>query len=371
MSVQINRDYRLDTFKGYLTFLMVYCHVLQFFGDSALSPQNEYWMQAANLLVFPGFVFAFGQNVQRSYYAKPLRQAAPRMMKGALRLYAVFIFSGLSFRVLRENKPLRSSTLWRILLLQDIPGWSEFIIAFALFFLLALALYYPMKKWKGPLFPAVLGTLSLLTAFIPYGSVVDPRAQLLIGGRSFACFPVAQYLAYFCLGLALARARGQKKTLITLFLLCAVLSGLGLGRALSLGRLPERFPPDIGWVLLPFLPLALLYLLSAGLERARIPLPREIRGHSNLSLPLYPLRSLGRNSMLHLLLSNLLIFTMAGKNIVPQLNARSIWLFTRPIQTASGAFWWTLALLWSLTIVASLSSKPVRPDHVIKKGNTL
>ena len=66
--MQTRRDHTLDTFKGILTFFMVYCHVLQFFGDSLISPGNEFWMQAANLLVFPGFLFAFGQNVQRSYY---------------------------------------------------------------------------------------------------------------------------------------------------------------------------------------------------------------------------------------------------------------------------------------------------------------
>lgn len=367
MSLQRSRDHALDTFKGFLTFLMVYCHVLQFFGDSALSPANEVWMQAANLLVFPGFLFAFGQNVQLSYYQKPLRRSGPRMVKGALRLYAVFILSGLGFRVLRENKPFGAGTVRRILLLEDIPGWSEFIIAFALFFLVALLLYCPMKKWKGPVFPAAAGTLSLLTAFIPYGLASDPRLQLLIGGRGFASFPLAQYMAYFLLGIAFARVKGQKKPVIRLLLLSAALSAMGLWRALSSGGLPERFPPDIGWLLLPFLPLALLYGLSAGLEGLRMPLPQKMPGLSALRLPLSPIRSLGRHSMLHLLLSNLLIFTMAGKNIIPLLKPRSAWLFGRPIQTASGAFWWTLTLLCALSVIASLSSSRPRHAHPVKK----
>lgn len=370
MSVSTPRDHRLDTFKGFLTFLMVYCHVLQFFGDSLLSPINEFWMQAANLLVFPGFVFAFGFNVQRSYYTKPFLKAAPRMLKSALRLYAVFVFSGLGFRVLRENKPLGAGTLRRIIQLTDIPGWSEFIIAFALFLLVALALYAPMKRFKCPLFALGLGLLSLLSAFIPYEAVGDPRLQLLIGGQSFACFPVAQYLSYFCFGIALARAGKDKKMLALLLAPCALLSGLGLWRTLTLGHLPQRFPPDIGWVLLSFFPLALLYLLSAGLETLRLPLPRPILGRESLGLPLSPLRSLGRNSMLHLLLSNLLIFTMAGKSILPLLKARSPWLFGQPIQLAGGAFWWTLCLLCAITIVASLASKPPRGPHLLKKEET-
>lgn len=365
--MQTRRDHTLDTFKGILTFLMIYCHVLQFFGDSLISPVNEFWMQAANLLVFPGFLFAFGQNVQRSYYAKTVRQAAPRMLKNALRLYAVFVISGLGFRVLRENKPFASGTATRIMMLSDIPGWSEFIIAFSLFLLAGLLLFYPMSKWKGPLFPAVLGTLSLLTALIPYSATIDPRLQLLIGGRGFASFPLMQYLGFFCMGIALTRVREQEKPLWPLLLMAAVFSGLGLWRALSLGRMPERFPPDIGWVLLPFFPLALLYLLGAALEKARLPVPRRLRGREGLALPLAPLRSLGRNSMLHLLLSNLVIFTMAGRGILPQLKMRSPWLFGQPIQTAAGAFWWTLTLLCSITVIASLSSKPPRP---VKKEDT-
>ena len=365
--MQTKRDYTLDTFKGILTFLMVYCHVLQFFGDSLISPGNEFWMQTANLLVFPGFLFAFGQNVQRSYYAKPIRQAAPRMLKNALRLYAVFVISGLGFRVLRENKPFGAGTAIRILTLSDIPGWSEFIIAFSLFLLAALLLFYPMSKLKGPVFPAVLGTLSLLTALIPYSASADPRLQLLIGGRGFASFPLMQYLGFFCMGIALTRAREQKKPLWPLLLMAAVFSGLGMWRALSLGRMPERFPPDIGWVLLPFFPLALLYLLSAALEKARLPVPRRHHAAASFTLPLAPLRSLGRNSMLHLLASNLVIFTMAGRGILPVLKMRSPRLFGQPIQTAAGAFWWTLALLCAITVIASLASKPPRP---FKKEDT-
>lgn len=365
MQQQVGRNYAIDTFKGILTFFMVYCHVLQFFGDSQLFPQNEYFMLIPNLLVFPAFVFSFGQNVQHSYYTKPLRQAAPRMTSRALRLYAVFAFSGIGFRVLRENRPFAAGVTRRVLLLEDIPGWSEFIIAFSLFFLLALLLWYPMRRWKGPLLPAALGLVSLLSAFIPYGMVGDTRLQLLIGGRGFACFPVLQYAAFFLFGMAAVRARGQKKAQGMLLLFCALLSGLGLWRRLSLGGMPERFPPDIGWLLLPFLPIALLYLLCEGLEKLRYSLSKPILGRGELRLPLAPLRALGRNSMSYLLLSNLLIFTMAGRGILPKLKPGSPLLFGHPIQAAGGAFWWTLTLLCAIAVILSLVSKPSR----IKKEN--
>lgn len=361
MQQMTKRDRALDTFKGILTFLMVYCHVLQFFGDSQLFPRNELYMQAANLLVFPGFVFAFGQNVQRSYYSKPLIKAAPRMLSRALRLYAVFVMSGLGFRVLRENRPFAAGIVRRVILLQDIPGWSEFIIAFSLFFMAALLLWYPMKKARGPLFPALLGVLSLLSGLIPYDGARDPRLELLIGGRGFACFPVLEYLGFFLTGISAERAKGRKKAQGLLLALGAALSAMGLWRALALGALPERFPPDIGWLLLPFLPLMLLRLACEGLESLRASLPRPILGRSELRLPLEPLRALGRNSILYLLLSNLLIFTMAGKNLAPTLKVKSPWLFGQPIASGGGAFWWTLALLCAIALLLSLVAKPTRP----------
>ncbi len=355
MGKERSRDEALDIFKGLLTVLMVYCHVLQFFGDGQLFWQNEVIVQAANLLVFPGFVYAFGRNCERSYYSKPFSKAAPRMLMRALRLYGAFALSGIGFRVLRENKPLAAGTARRVLLLSDIPGWSEFIIAFALFYLLALLLHAPMRKAKGPLLPALAGAASLLFAFIPYGAVGDTRLQLLIGGEGFACFPVAQYAGFFLLGAASLRAEGDGRAGARLLLLAALLSALGLLRALSLGGLPRRFPPDIGWLLLPHLPIALLAALARGLAALRLPLRKPLAGAGELRLPLAPLRAAGRASMAYLLLSNLMIFTMAGKGLMPVLKPRGGLLFGQPIQSPLGALWWTLALLLSIALILSLA----------------
>lgn len=160
------RDWASDAFKGLLILLTVYCHVLQFFGDAQLSPAVRFWVELANLAVFPGFVFAFGRNIARAYLLRPCRLAANRLLGSALRFYGAFFVSGLAFRVLRENMPLAAGTARNILLLNDIPGWSEFIIAFALYALLTAALYQPLR-WLAvrPLPLLTVAALCLLFSF--------------------------------------------------------------------------------------------------------------------------------------------------------------------------------------------------------------
>ena len=142
------------------------------------------------------------------------------------------------------------------------------------------------------------------------------------------------------------------------FLAAATLSGLGLLRSAWLGGMPPRFPPDIGWVLLGAAPAAALSLTAFALDWLS---RRElmVKGWA-LRLPLRPLMGMGRSSLFYLLLSNLVLFTLAGKNTAPWLKFRAPGLFGQPVQTAFGAFWWTLALLGAVALAASFTRAPER-----------
>lgn len=353
-----------EAFKGLLTLLMVYCHVLQFYGDASLSPPIGFWMDLANLTVFPGFVFAYGRAVAAGYYCRPFREAAPRMLISAGKLYGAFFLSGLAFRVLRENKPFGAGIAKSILLLKDIPGWSEFIIAFALYALLALLLFRPLRWLSNkPLGILAASLLCLAACFIPYDSVRDPRLSLFIGGRQFAYFPVVQYAPYFLVGLLFRQKPGK----IWQWLLAALaLGGLGLLRALQLGGLPSRFPPDIGWVLLGAVPVALAAILGSALAGLPGRLPAKLRPAAALAFR--PLMALGHGSLYYLLASNLALFTLAGKNLAPLLKFKAPGLFGQPVQTAPGAFWWTMALLLSSALTAGFVRQPGKP-HLKKEDS--
>lgn len=340
-----NRDVSLDLFKGILVIAMVYCHTIQFYGDSGLFPIEATWETLINLAAFPGFLFAFGAAVSMAYLDKPLKTVWPRMLLAALRSLGAFYLSGIAFRVLREGRAFSAATVNRVLLLSDIPGWSEFLVAFALFALLSILLFKPLKLLRErPLWVAGVSLLCLAATFLPYERVTIPQIGLLVGTNEFACFPLLQYAPYYLAGIVFA---SNKKACGAAALIASAVGG---ALALSQGGLPERFPPSLGWVLLPAGLIAALYLLAWGL--AKIPFGKWERYS-----PLIPLASLGRESLYYLLTTNILLFTFAGRNIVPKLNLRDVGLWSMAHSSPWGTFWWAVVLLLGCAFVASLVRK--------------
>lgn len=90
--------------------------------------------------------------------------------------------------------------------LYDIPGWSEFLISFALYGLLLIVGYavfdWLSRKPFACLFVSALCVCSCLV--VPYGEIPTHLA-LLIGGRNFSYFPIVQYMPYFLCGMLYAQ----------------------------------------------------------------------------------------------------------------------------------------------------------------------
>ena len=147
--MRIMRDRSIDVSRGLLVIMMVYGHVLQFFGDAQLFPLVDGLISIVNLTVFSTFVFDFGVTAELAYLKRPYRQALTGMVKTGLRAYAAFCLSGIGYRVLRENKPFAVATVRRVLTLSDIPGWSEFLVAFALYSLLLIVGFAAFRWLAG------------------------------------------------------------------------------------------------------------------------------------------------------------------------------------------------------------------------------
>lgn len=348
------RDHSLDLMKGLLVLLMTWGHVMQFFGDHHLFPVMDQLELGINLLVFPSFVFAFGWAVAIAYYCRSFQKAWRSMLSSALKPLGAFYLSGIAFRVLRENKPFSWRAVQRILLFQDVPGWSEFLASFFALALLALVLYWPLKRLKDrPLWLLPLGAALLALCFIPYANIKYPLLRLYLGTDAYASFPVLQYSPYFLAGLAWPGLKQKKWGRFTLPVLALFSTLGGWWRGHALGSLPQRFPPDVGWILLPAAGVAALagigFLLSCfpTVDRLRLDVCR-------------PLRGLGANSLYYLLAGNLVLFTLAGKGITPQLQFKARGLFGQSIKAPAGAFWWALAFLIAAAFVAGLIRKSRR-----------
>ncbi|MBB6635759.1 hypothetical protein [Cohnella thailandensis] len=333
------RERAIDLFKGLLVIGMVYCHALQFFSDPLVYPDGQRFIDVINLITFSGFVFSFGYVSQLAYYSKPFRRAAPRMGLAALKTLIAFYVSGTAFRIFIDGRPLDWSTIRPILLIRDMPGWSEFLISFTYLMVVGLALFKPLRwlaerQWLG--FAAALALLA--ATFLPYGSVHVPELGPLIGTRDFASFPVLQYLPYYLVGVLFAKHRIAWD--LRALAAAAVASGAFLWRWLSADdqALPERFPPSVWWIVGPALILYGYYSLSRLMER--------------YPAPFAPLEAMGRNVLWYLVLTNVLIFALESKQPSLMLSERDSfglalvllgiaafgsWIVTKPPRTSGTA----------------------------------
>ncbi len=337
-------DKSIDRIRGFLVLIMVYAHVLQFFGNGEAYPAIPRIIDVINILVFPTFVFCFGRSSSIAYLQKPFKAAAPRLVKTVLTLYAVFALSGLGFRILREGAAFNTITVEKILLLNDIPGWSEFLAAFAAYALVVLLLLRPLQWLSIRLVPTLAAcAVCLSLCFLPYGLIQSNQIGLFIGSRSFACFPAVQYAPYLLAGInwQTTKKHGWSWTFI------------GLGATLAgvvytvVNGLPERFPPSLAWVLLTgFFPPAMSFLA------ARIKtLPRY------LNLVDSVMRGVGRKSLFYLLSSNLVIFALAGLHAAPMVTKRDIWFWKQPIASPQGALLWTAVLIIAIGFAATMAGR--------------
>lgn len=344
----MERNRAIDYEKGFVVAVMVLCHMIQFFERRDLYPEQYWIMTAINGTAFPVFLFAYGRSVWLAYYRGSLQDAAPRMLRSVLRAYGAYCVSGIAYQVICAGKAFSSETVLRVVTLRDVPGWSEFLAAFAAFGLAALFLFPALKRllehkvWVG-----AVAAVCLACTFIPYDRIPSTHLGLFIGTTSFACFPVLQYFPFFLAGLYVGRY-GMEKRVLWLGG-AGVLSAAGIAYFAAYGE-PSRFPPSLWWILLPCLVLVLLDWGAEGLNRLSGQRPQVRR-------ILSPIEALGRNSLYYLVASNLVIFSVSHMGTLPLSRHGEVFPFTLPMNSTPWAMFWTLVLLLGIAFVSSLYRK--------------
>lgn len=299
MAVEYHRPVRegdIDLFKGILVFGMVFAHVLQFFVDLPSHPDALWISTFLNIISFSGFVFCYGYVFQSNYLQQDLKVVYPRILRNSFKLFVAFVISAACFRALISHQFSRFGLL-NILLLQDIPNYSEFLISFALLIFLSLFLFrlFQAALKDDRLFWGLCLVL-LLTTFIPYDRVTFDPLGLLIGTKEFACFPVLQYMPFYLLGMYFSRNKiALDARLLVLSILASAVYVLFI---LIAGKTPERFPPSIYWIVSPMFYLYLIYLGA--------------RWYVRRGWPDRLVENLGRNVLFCLLASNIFIFAVSN-----------------------------------------------------------
>lgn len=287
----------LNIFKAFLVIGMITGHAVMLLSNSK-HPMAINYKTYINLISFSGFMFAFGYVYELTLFSRTFVKITSKI-KSVLSLYLAFCISGFFYRLLITNKIVSLKMITDILLLLDIPGYSEFLLAFAIIIFLALMIkkIIPDLITKDILVFFLAG-LSLLSSIIFQNGTKNHHTGLLIGTHQYGAFPVLQYSFWFWLGILMRRARIKTdfKTWMMsgIFTLCFVIFYV------LKNRFPGRFPPTIWWLIGSALPLLILYQLSLQTEKLRI---RFINIKEVLS-------SIGENTLFYLILSNILLFVL-------------------------------------------------------------
>lgn len=223
------------------------------------------------------------------------------MLLSGFKTLVAFYISGICYRVLIDGQVLTSDLIMNIIILEDIPGYSEFLVSFSLFIFIGMTLFKPLQmliEHKKTFW--MICILLLFTTFIPYENVSINPFGLLLGSTSFASFPVLQYLPFYLIGIYFARYQIHfNPRLFIGAIVCTMIFSFYL---VSKGHLPSRFPPTFIWIIGPAFFLYIYYLLAKPLAK--------------IGKWMKPIEFMGRNVLFYLLISNLFIFTLKGRQSI-------------------------------------------------------
>ncbi len=301
----------LDFFKGLLVFVMVLAHCIQFFGDEKKLIQGAV-SELANLTTFSGFFFIFGTTGTVAYLKQPVKQACYKIAISFWRYIFAYYVSAFAFSIFVEGSFFLPRTVWNIISFRELKGYSEFLLAFAAMQLIVLVLLPLWNRMKQRHY-ALLALISILAVLFPFKQNEEPVIGLFVGSEKFYSFPVLPYLIYFIAGMWYFKY-AQDYSKRVKWMIAAGMVLLSTPCAIYLfhhQELPQRFPPGLLFIFGAAFVILLYTCLCRKLEQLCV-------RSGILQRILLPLQIMGENSLLFLLLSNLVIFALKGKAFYKQ-----------------------------------------------------
>lgn len=310
----------LDLWKGILVFVMILAHCIQFFGDEHTLFQGAI-SQFSNITTFSAFFFVFGVTNAATSLRKPAKQSIPKLAKTFWRYLFAYYVSAFAYAIFVEDSLYLPRTFHKLLELRVLMGYSEFLLAFAVMELLILLLF-PLWRLMKQREYLLIAILSLLSCLFPYRQNKEPLLGLFTGSEQFYSFPVLPYLIYYVLGLwyynYVQNYKMRQKWLLAIF--GALVSMPAFYHIIKYQEIPERFPPGLVFILGAAFSLPLYLCLCKRLE--------QWGGTSRiLRYVTTPLQIMGENSLLFLILSNLVMFALKGTAFYRQSLAYAVTAF--------------------------------------------
>lgn len=232
------RNPALDRMKGFLVIGMVLSHTLNFypvFPFSFCSAFSTY----ISTMTFPGFLFVLGYVSQIAYFSKERSAVSRRILSGFFKSLAAFYICGIAFTLFMQKNFSIQAILDKIFL-RELPSYSEFLLSFALLYLV-MYLFFPFIKTMSGRAIAILSIFSLCMTFFPYHLVTHPFPGSIFGSNTLCTFPLIPYGIYFLMGIYFCRRKIVFHRLLYPAALFAALCFAAYH--LILQRSPVLFPP--------------------------------------------------------------------------------------------------------------------------------
>jgi hypothetical protein len=308
--VNKTRDRSIDVFKILLVFGMILCHTILLL--KIYSFKTYILTVTINLITFSGFLFCFGYAVGIAYLKKQKENIIGKLIKNCFRTLIAFYISGIAFELL-ILKDYSIQTLFNTLLLNRMPGFSEFLAGFFLLNLLTLVFFNQLKCILSSKMLILLSiTISLVATYMPYNEVPFTFLGLIIGSTHFSSFPIIQYLPYFLLGAYFQQTKMKFKLW---HLIVTIICGLLFLKHVFIANTPpDRFPPSLLWIIGGAPILYGYYWLSKYLSH-------KINTNSWIYIA-------GEHTLFFLVISNIAIFILKGLFNIKTSLLTSLFIFT-------------------------------------------
>lgn len=296
------RSIGIDITKGILTVGMVFTHVNAF-----LSNNNSMMLKGliilTDLVSFSGFLFCFGFASWSAYLSKP---SIPwkSAIRTAFKCYLAFVTSGVAFRVLVDRENLSPRVIMRVSLLRDVPGFSEFLLAFSIVTLFGCIMAPVIRAATNSVKNLLVAmAVCIFVTFFPARTSLDPLIGLFIGSSDYSYYPVIQYFPLFLLGVFAARTEIVPQVKLFLVGSAGTIAFLVLDSIDIIKIIINRFPPSLLWILGSICAVVAYYGIAHFIALS-----------SHTWLAKY-LNAVGSNVLLYLLASNLVLFVLKALRV--------------------------------------------------------
>jgi hypothetical protein len=280
------RESALDFLRGVSVLAMMIAHALFFFytgGNIILTTLAR----TGNIISFTIFLCISGASTYYSYLVEP--QAPPGQTGKVLkRMFYILLGYYLVAFVARADTlttlayPELGRKIVSILLFQDVPNFTEFLIPFMIFSMLVL-LFRPIVRHIASSFWLTLfvsaGIYAIGYALYPVELAAPWQAikALIAGDQALLYFPILQYAPVYLFGLMIGHfmqrhpakeTREKAAFLGSLALVVVILGGTFLSTQYSLPLLDplKRWPPSVSFMAIGVATALILFVLYSYLS---------------------------------------------------------------------------------------------------------